>query len=147
MKTHQWQYLKWFSAEEMHEVAKNWVSELHFVRDEQDFFEQLLQQLTVLGNSLPTSLTINNLKEELAMLQRDCTLLVSAVLTHQNKGYILLDGINQLEEEERYKEAHRELLDAIGEFLIQHTQIKKEVFKVSKVLLKQKEKRIKFISS
>jgi hypothetical protein len=149
MKTHQWQlkYIKWFSAEEMHEAAKNWVSEVNFVRDEQHFFEHLLQQFTKAGVCSKVTFSCQNLQEELASLKKECNLLVSALLAHQNKLYILLDGINQLEEEEYYRETHEEFIDAIGEFLMKHHQLKKELFETIKIELKDRRKDNVFLAS
>ncbi len=138
MKTHQWQlkYVKWYSAEEMHEAAKNWVSELNFVRDEQMFFEHLLQQLIQSGECAKRTFKCTCLREELDALKRDSDLLVSAALKHQNKLYILIDGIDQLDEEELYRETHLEFIDVIGEFLMRHYQIKKDLFGMAKLELK-----------
>lgn len=149
MKTHQWQlkYVEWFSAEEMHEAAKNWVSEINFVRDEQHFFEHLLQQFTQTDVSSKVTFSCQNLLEELALLKKECDLLVSALLTHQNKLYILLDGINQIEQEDFYRETHEEFIDVIGEFLMKHHQLKKEVFETVKLELKDRKKDHLFLAS
>jgi len=149
MKTHQWQlkYVEWFSAEEMHEAAKNWVSELNFVRDEQHFFEHLLQQFTKTDVSSKVTFSCRNLLEELTPLRKECNLLVSALLAHQNKLYILLDGINQIEEENFYRETHEEFIDVIGEFLMKHNQLKKDVFETVKLELRERRKDHLFLAS
>jgi hypothetical protein len=149
MKTHQWQlkYIEWFSAEEMHEAAKNWVSELNFVRDEQYFFEHLLQQFSKTDVCSKVTFSCQTLLEELAPLQKECNLLVSALLRHRNKLYILLDGINQIEEEDFYRETHEEFVDVIGEFLMKHNQLKKDVFETVKVELRERRKDHLFLAS
>ena len=148
MKTHQWQlkYVEWFSAKEMHEAAKNWVSELNFVRDEQHFFEHLLQQFSQTDVYSKVTFSCQNLLEELMALKKECNLLVSALLSHQNKLYIMLDGINQLEEEDFYRETHEEFVDVIGEFLMKHNQLKKEVFETVKLEMKERRKDSLFLA-
>lgn len=138
MKTHQWQlkYVQWFSAEEMHEATKNWESELGFIQDEQLFFEHLLKQSMELSASPGNMSSIQDLSDELGGLKKECDLLVSEVLSHLNKLDVLVDGINQIREEDIYKETHQELVDAIGEFLIKHQQLKKDLFNVVKKQLK-----------
>lgn len=149
MKTHQWQlkYTEWFSAEEMHEAAKNWVSELNFVRDEQIFFEHLLQQLLQSELCCKASFTCKSLREELDTLKRDCNLLVSAALKQQSKLYILMDGIDQIEQEDFLRETHHEFIDVIGEFLMQHNQLKKDLFDMVKLELKTRPKEELFLAS
>ncbi len=149
MKTHQWQlkYVKWFSAEAMHEAANNWVSELNFVRDEQVFFEHLLQQLIASDVCSKVTFACNSLKEKLETLKKDCNLLVSAAHKHQNKLYILIDGIDQLDEEDFLRESHLEFVDVIGEFLMKHNQLKKDLFDMVKLELKTRRKDHLFLAS
>jgi len=135
MKTQQWQlkYIKWFSAEDMHATTIHWISELRFAKDEHSFFEHLLDSYTSLSKRhFPTQ----NLQEELHFLKKECDYLVSVVLSHQNKLDILVDGIDQIEKEEIYKETHQELADAMSKFLLMHKQLKKDLFKVVKTVMK-----------
>ncbi|WP_378187644.1 hypothetical protein ACE939_04735 [Aquimarina sp. W85] len=40
-------YVEWRSAEEMHEIALTWISELKFIKDEQYFFDELLDNFSL----------------------------------------------------------------------------------------------------
>lgn len=137
MKTQQWQlkYIKWFSAEDMHKATIHWLSELNFVKDEHLFFEHLLEPYTKLSKKHSP---IQNLQDELYLLEKECDCLISVVLSHQNKLDILVDGIDQLQEEEIYKETHQELADAMSKFLLMHKQLKKDLFKVVKTVMKNR---------
>ena len=33
--------VEWFSADRMHDMSKNWLSDLNFIKDEQVFLEEL----------------------------------------------------------------------------------------------------------
>jgi len=149
MKTHQWQlkYVKWFSTEEMYEAANNWVSELNFVRDEQVFFEHLLQQLLRSELCCKASFTCKSLRKELDMLKRDCNLLVSAAFRQKRKLYNLTDGIDQIDQEDLLRERHHEFIDVIGEFLMIHNQLKKDLFDMVKLELKTRRKDHLFLAS
>ena len=42
MKTNKGTIVEWYSAERMHEMSKNWLSDLNFIKDEQVFLEELI---------------------------------------------------------------------------------------------------------
>ena len=135
MKTQQWQlkYIKWFSAEDMHEATIHWLSELNFIKDEHLFFEHLLEPYINLSKKYSP---VQNLLEEISILKEECKCLTSVVLSHQNKLDVLVDGINQIKEEELYKETHHELVDTMNQFLLMHQQLKKDLFKTVKAVMK-----------
>ena len=39
-------YVEWLSAEVMHEASRKWLSELRFIKDEQLFFDDLINSYT-----------------------------------------------------------------------------------------------------
>ena len=142
MNTRQWnlKYIKWLSAEEMNEATKKWISELEFIRDEQQFFDNLLAKLPN-EKIIYSYCYVRNLTVELGDLEKENELLLKVALTHKNKLDILLDGFNQIEQEQTCKEFHLELLEAISMFLIKHKEVKKDIFKISKTNLKDQKKK------
>lgn len=147
MNMHQWnlKYIKWLSAEEMNEATKKWLSELEFIRDEQHFFDNLLAKFP--NEKVTYSYCyIRNLTVELGDLEKENELLLKVVISHKNKLEILLDGFNEIEQEQAYKEFHLELLEAISMFLIKHKEVKKDIFKISKSNLKDQKKKPLIIS-
>ena len=38
--------VEWFSADRMHDMSKNWLSDLNFIKDEQVFLEELITDYT-----------------------------------------------------------------------------------------------------
>ena len=116
METYKWQikYIKWLSAEEMNEITKSWLSELNFIQDEQHFFEDLLVKFTSQLAKSDHFCSIRNLTTELGELKKENSTLLAIVLSHRNKLDILLDGFNQIDQEEAYKQFHKELLEAIS---------------------------------
>ncbi len=138
MKTHKWQlkYVEWLSAEEMYETSKNWESELGFIHDEQLFFEHLLQKL-IIGVSNPSeSISELEMTGKLEPLKKECNILYSEVLAHQEKLSSLVGGAYLTTNETALKQAHYELMDTVGRFYISHQQFKKELFEIIKPQLK-----------
>ncbi len=136
MKTHRWQlkYVEWLSAEEMYETAKNWESELGFIHDEQLFFEHLLQKL-ITGISNPSeSISELEMLGKLAPLKKECNVLYSEVIAHQEKLLSIVDGTGS--NEVKQKQVHYELMDIVGRFYLNHQQFKKRLFEIIKPQLK-----------
>jgi hypothetical protein len=85
MNTRQWnlKYIKWLSAEEMNEATKKWISELEFIRDEQQFFDNLLAKLPN-EKIIYSYCYVRNLTVELGDLEKENELLLKVALTHKN---------------------------------------------------------------
>lgn len=138
MKAHKWQlkYIEWLSAEEMYETSKNWESEIGFIRDEQLFFEHLLQKLITRISNPSESILELEIIAKLEPLKKECNILYSEVLVHQEKLSLLVDGAFLSTNETKQKQAHYELMDIVGRFYIHHQQFKKELFEIIKPQLK-----------
>lgn len=136
-------YIEWKSPEEMHFSARQWTSTLAFIQDEHLFFEDMLREYTlpIIESNLVGEIKalidrLNNSKKEMEALSQK-------VLKHQNALEILVDGKDQLEEEKKYKEAHRHLLQEMNSFTETFKNIKRDIFKeISGALKKQKQNRL-----
>ncbi|MDT7831030.1 hypothetical protein RQM59_01490 [Flavobacteriaceae bacterium S356] len=138
MKTHKWQlrYVEWLSAEEMYEASKNWESELGFIHDEQLFFEHLLQKIITAIPNPSESISELELIGKLEPLKKECNVLYSEVISHQEKLSSLVDGVHLHTNEAEQKQVHYELMDIVGRFYLGHQQFKKRLFAVIKSQLK-----------
>lgn len=136
-------YIEWKSPEEMHFSARQWTSTLAFIKDEHLFFEDMLREYTlpIIESNLVGEIKalidrLNNSKKEMEALSQK-------VLKHQNALEILVDGKDQLEEEKKYKEAHRHLLQQMNSFTETFKNLKRDIFKeISGALKKQKQNRL-----
>lgn len=138
MKTHKWQlkYVTWLSAEEMYEASKNWESELAFIRDEQLFFEHLLQKI-ITGKPNPSMLISElELAGKLAPLKKECNTLYSEVVFHQEKLSSIVDATHHISNKTEQKQVHYELMDTLGRFYLDHQQFKQHLFEIIKPQLK-----------
>lgn len=127
MKT-RFKYIKWLSANEMHEDSKEWLSELNFMLNEHDFM------LKLVANNAVKLIENKNIKDKTELIDsinrslKNNDELITKVTDHEHKLEIMVDGINQPKEEELYKDTHRILADEIYSFLKNFKTIKTYLF-------------------
>ncbi|AUC81133.1 hypothetical protein [Lacinutrix sp. Bg11-31] len=130
-------YIEWISAEEMHEVTKQWLSDLKFIADEQKFFQDLIKNYTIqlVDKSVfaDTKVTIDALEKSKNKTKN----LLAAIKRHGNDLEILVDGIDQLKEEKTYKKKHREFISLMSAFFIEYQTLKTQLFLIVKKALKK----------
>jgi hypothetical protein len=138
-----YKYIEWKSAEEMHFSSIQWISELNFIKDEHQFFEDMLKEYTlpIIESHLLTR--VKDLIDRLTKYKQKADTLLNKITEHRNGLQIMVDGINQLEEENRYKKEHRKLLIDVNQFSLEYNALKKEIFEtISWALKQQKQKRL-----
>ena len=134
-------YVEWLNAEDMHEASKKWISELSFVKDEQQFFEDLIKSYTLQlldSQNFPKS---KEIVESLNKLQKKNYTLIKMIKTHENKLQIIVDGIDQLKEEKTYKNKHRALILDVSKFLREYRKLKTQLFDIIKVVMKKEKQK------
>lgn len=130
-------YVEWLSADQMHEASKEWLSELRFIKDEHLFFEDLIKSNTLqLIN--PEKFSHNKeIIDAINRSQKKNNSFIEAVKVHKNKLHIMVDGVNQLNEEDVYKKAHRSLIIEISEFIKNYRSLKMQLFDILKIIKKE----------
>jgi len=93
-------YVVWLSAETMHKSSRKWLSELMFVKDEQLFFDDLIKSYTLQLIDSKHFEESKQLVNTLSNLQKKTNMLIESVKTHETDLKIMVDGINQLKEED-----------------------------------------------
>ncbi len=136
-------YVEWQSPDELHEISLNWVSELKFIKDEQHFLDELMQNymLELLSGNVykKSKKVLNDLSEE----RKDLEPLFKEIINHHNALAILVDGKDQPVEEKQYKDDHRALIIKVNEYLINYKDTKRKVFELIKTIMKrEKQKRL-----
>ena len=140
-KQTQTRYVEWLGADEMHMASKEWLSELKFIKDEHLFFEDLIKSHTL---QLIDPEKFSNNKEIIDAInrsQKKNNLLIEAVKVHENDLNIMVDGINQLIEEQAYKKEHKGLITEISEFKKYYQDLKTQLFEIIKRIKKQEKQR------
>ncbi|MEH6537178.1 MAG: hypothetical protein V7719_12345 [Psychroserpens sp.] len=137
-------YIEWLSADQMHEASKEWLSELRFISDEHLFFEDLITTFT---SQLIESKRFSDTKEIIDVMnksQKQNNLLIKTIIAHENELQIMVDGIDQVKEENAYTRSHKSLIDSINEFLKEYKLLKIQLFDIIKNI-KKEEKRNRLI--
>ncbi|WP_338733447.1 hypothetical protein [Mangrovimonas cancribranchiae] len=130
-------YVEWLSPEEIHKNTNDWLSELQFVQEEQQFFKNLIKDYTL---QLTASKYFDESKAIVTKLDAMCdetTNLIKLVQTHSNKLEIVVDKVDQLKEEENYKDEHRQLILKVHDFLKKNKALKSHLFNVVKRVIKE----------
>lgn len=141
-KSTKYGYVEWLGAEEMHEHSKEWLSELSFVRDEQQFLKRLIESFAIkpldkieIGRLLDFEKALEGSKNRSDSLYKQ-------VRKHINQLEIMTDDVNQLEMEKAYRETHRKLLMKVNQYLQDYRAVKDRGFaKLSAILRDGKSKK------
>ncbi len=138
-----YEYLEWFSPDEMHEESLRWFSELHFARDEQFFLNKLVKSHTLQLADADRFEESKLVVDALLKKENEGVVLMKKVQVHENQLGIMVDGVDQLRMEKAYIETHKELLVAMNEYMATYRKLKKTLFAlISKVLKRDKQKRL-----
>ncbi|MCL8007278.1 hypothetical protein [Gelidibacter japonicus] len=134
-------YVEWLSAEDMHKDTLDWISELEFTKDEHSFFENLVNlytlQLIVTKKFSESSEIIDAINQS----EKANILLLEAIKIHRNELQIMVDGIDQLKEEENYKKEHRNLIILVNEFLDDYQSLKTQLFGVFREIIRNEKQK------
>jgi hypothetical protein len=135
-------YVEWLNADEMHKGSKEWLSQLEFVKDEHLFFEDLIKSYT-LQLIKPEKFAHNKeIIDAINKSQKRNNLLIKAVKMHENQLQIMVDGIDQLKQEDDYRKEHRGLIIKISEFLKYYRSLKVQLFEIVKKIKKEEKTRL-----
>ncbi|OED41028.1 hypothetical protein AB832_03445 [Flavobacteriaceae bacterium (ex Bugula neritina AB1)] len=134
-------YIEWRSPEELYEASHNWVSELKFIKDEQHFLDELLENYTLQLISDNIFEKSSAIIKELSALRKNIEPMFKKVIKHQNELNILLDGVDQPEEERKYKQDHGKLMIEVCRYFNSYKDLKKEIFTLIKTIMKQSKQR------
>ncbi|GAA4272862.1 hypothetical protein U6A24_06235 [Aquimarina gracilis] len=136
-------YIEWRSPEELHEASLHWISELKFIKDEQHFLDELIENNTLQLISGKTFEKSKKVVDDLVQKRKAIEPLLKRIINHYNELTILVDGIDQPAEEKKYKVDHGKLLEEVSEYLIAYKEIKRSIFDLIKMIMKQsKQKRL-----
>lgn len=134
-------YIEWKSPDELHETSLNWISELKFIKDEQHFLEELIENHTlelISGERFEKSKAIVN---ELSELSKKIDPLLKKIINHTNELTILIDGIDQPVEEKQYKKNHSKLVVEVSNYEEIYKDNKRKIFELIKSIIKQKKQK------
>jgi hypothetical protein len=135
-------YVKWLSAEEMHENSRHWLSELHFIKDEQLFFDNLIKSYTLQLTDSSHFKKSKKVVDKLFELQNETNGLIKIINKHENNLKIMVDTIDQIKEESYYKDKHRELITSVNDFFQSYQIFKKILFRLIKNIIREQKQKL-----
>lgn len=130
-------YVAWLSTETIHNDSIKWLSELRFLKDEQLFFDDLVKSYTLQLIDAKHFTQSKKIIDQLNTLQKETNTLINEVISHEKGLKIMIDGINQLEEENTYKKEHGKLIITVFNFLKKYKLLKTELFSLVKGIIKR----------
>jgi len=130
-------YEAWLSPETMHKGSLNWLSELRFAKDEQLFFDDLVKSYTLQLIDSKHFKESKKIVDQLSAQQKETDVLIDTIVNHEKGLNIMVDGIDQLKEENAYKDEHGKLIIQVSLFLKNYRILKTELFTLIKSIIKE----------
>lgn len=143
MKTTQeiYKYIDSHTTEKMHLESKNVLLELNFIKDEQRFFEELIETYSfqlIVNEKFSQN---RKLIEVLNIVQKKNEKLIENLTEHENKLEILLHKNNQTINEIKYMLWHKNILKDVEEHLTKYKEIKLLIFDMIKGIMKKEKQK------
>ncbi|MDC6365946.1 MULTISPECIES: hypothetical protein [Flavobacteriaceae] len=136
-------FREWFSADELHEESKKWISEMKFTQDEQRFLNNMVKDYTL--DIIDTDMfnVIKPLVESLSELENSLEILLGKIVLHENQLRIMVDDVDQKKMENAYLDTHSDLHKEVDDYFEKYREDKTQMFDiVSKVIKRKKQKRL-----
>ena len=140
--THEiYKYIDNHTTEKMHLESKNLLLELNFIKDEQRFFEELIEtysfQLIVNEKFSGNRKLIENLN----IVQNKNEKLIEDLTEHENKLDVLLTKSKKTINEIKYMLWHKNILKDVEEHLSRYKEIKLLIFDMIKGIMKNEKQK------
>ena len=127
----------------MHAKTTQWISELEFIKTEQHFLEELIEENTLNLLSGDTFSKSKELVTHLSNTEKKVDILLPKIHGHNNDLEILINNLETKKVQDHVKEIHYELETAVDSFLADFRELKTDVFDLIKLIIKRnKQKRL-----
>jgi len=132
------------SIEYLHGKTQNWISEIEFIKIEQDFLKELLAEhiigLCDTNNFSKAKLYLNGINHETILGET----LIESIKEHQINLALLVENI-YLKKENLFRENHEFLKNELKNYIDNFKYIKEQVFELILLIMK-KEKQQKLLA-
>ena len=127
----------------MHKDSIKWLSELRFAKDEELFFDDLIKSYTLQLIDSKHFSESKNIVQKLSALRKETNTLINTTINHENGLKIMVDGKNEINKENAYKDEHAKLIITMSTFLKKYRALKSQLFTLIKSIIKEgKQKRL-----
>ena len=121
-------YEAWLNAEIMHKNSRKWLSELEFIKDEQLFFDDLIESYTLKLIDSKLFPKTKKIIDRLSLIQEETHSLIKTIKNHDKGLGVIIDDSYEIEKEENYKKKHGKLLVVVNNFLEKYKTLKADLF-------------------
>ena len=136
-------YIEWISPEEMHNATLSWLSELEFIKVEQQFLNGLVKSYTEQLIDHKIYDRSKKIVGEILDAEKELVGLLKKVQVHENQLEIMIDDVDQPRMEKAYRETHLDLMRVMQRYLEDYRKLKAQLFTLlTKVIRQEKQKRL-----
>jgi hypothetical protein len=130
-------YIKLLRIDELHKDILSCISEMRFIKDEQQFLEDLIKNYTLELLNGTVYEKSKGIITDLAHLKKELTPLLKKSMNHSNNLEALLEEVIIPSEMEKYKEVHYKLLLDVATFIAKFKKSKRKIFSLIKQVMKK----------
>lgn len=124
------------SIEYLHHKTTSWISEIEFIRIEQDFLKELLAEYIIglcdTHNFTKAKLLLNGINHEAVLGET----LIESIKEHKVNLALLIENI-YLKKENLFRDNHESLKNEVRNYFDNFKYIKKEVFELILLIMKK----------
>ncbi|MFD1292575.1 hypothetical protein ACFQ5N_01895 [Lutibacter holmesii] len=128
------------SIEELHDDARNWISEIDFITDEIRFLERLLSYNYINCKEAGLLEEIQKVIKKITA-EKKVGITAKEVIQEQERILSNLIKTNAASQNENYFDTHQKLEAEIRFYIHKYKNIKKEIFTIIETILKKKDQK------
>ncbi|QNJ99081.1 hypothetical protein [Constantimarinum furrinae] len=136
MNSH-FKYIEWRDTSGLHQDTLHSLSELHFLKDELRFLEDLVEEHTLQLFYGKDQIENKSILNQLDNHSKRLLILLKELEAHKNKLQVLMDNNDVLGELREYKDEHYKLLLEEMDFHSDVKNTKRTIFEILSVLIKK----------
>ncbi|MAQ76386.1 MAG: hypothetical protein CL613_08650 [Aquimarina sp.] len=123
-------YHRWIAPDDLHEQCMIWLSDLKFMKEEQLFFDHLVQKYNVNLIKPKNYLEGKDILNRLDTVREKLPTLFTKLINHSNNLSVLVDGKDEPEKERFFKDEHKQMVTMLSEYLSEYNTLKQQIFKL-----------------
>ena len=123
-------YHRWIAPDDLHEQCITWLSDLKFMKEEQLFFDHLVQKYNVNLIKPKNYLEGKDILNRLDTVREKLPTLFTKLINHSNNLSVLVDGKDEPEKERFFKDEHKQMVTMLSEYKSEYNTLKQQIFKL-----------------
>lgn len=138
---YKFKYFEWNDSDIIHEATLAWLSQLEFIKGEQEFLKELLAENTLKLLAESCYEMAKHLATDLSKLSDQLPEILERVEEHRNEIVVLIDEKDEFQKERAFQDGHLLLEMRIGTYLEKYHKLKEEIFTTMRGVFKKSKNR------